>query len=136
MKVFDFDIKRGVYSFQFSGLSTASHSHPVVEIIQAINGTFSVRTHKQIQNNLVFAIIDSNQRHEVLGQNSTVKILMVESHNTVLSNFLKEKGILLENGTFLKSSFPTKEDLFSEIQNLAIIKDLKSPADQRIEDGL
>lgn len=51
MKVFDFDIKKGIYSFEFDELNTESHSHPVVEFINAIHGSFFLEINGKIKNN-------------------------------------------------------------------------------------
>ncbi len=54
MTIFDFNIKKGIYSFELEGLKTESHSHPVVEIINAIDGVFSIVSNGEIMENLEF----------------------------------------------------------------------------------
>ncbi|MBW1299015.1 helix-turn-helix domain-containing protein [Aquimarina litoralis] len=134
MKIYDFDIKKGIYSFEFNELNTESHSHPVVEIIDAINGNFSLEVKGQVYNNLVFATIDANTKHKVISQNCTVRILMIESHNSQLYNFLKSRDFKFDNGVYTKTSFVKKDDLFSAIKTLAMTEDLKTPTDKRIID--
>ncbi len=136
MKIFDFDIQKGIYSFEFTDLNTESHSHPVVEIIYATKGAFTLQSNGKAKENLVFAIIGANIGHKVVSQNCTAKMLMVESHNATLSEFLISNGIILENGFFLTSSFASKGELFSEVRNLANTKDLKTPADTRVKDSI
>lgn len=136
MKIFDFDIKKGIYSFEFNELNTENHSHPVVEIISATNGTFSLQTNGQINKNLVFAIIASNTEHKIISNNCSFKILMVESHNSQLSEFLVNKGIAFQNGVFVKTKFPKKNELLSELKNLARTSDLKTPTDKRIIESI
>jgi len=136
MKINDFDIKKGIYSFEFNELNTESHSHPVVEIINAISGTFSLQTNGGINENLVFAIIDSNTKHKVISNNCSVRILMVESHNAQLSKFFHIEEILFQNGIFVKTNFAKKDTLFSEIKNLSRKNDLKTPTDERISESI
>lgn len=136
MKIYDFDIKKGIYSFEFNDLNTESHSHPVVEFISAMNGTFTLQSNGQIDENLEFAMIESNTKHKVVSKNCSVRILMVESHNSRLYDFLKKKGITLQNGVFIKNNFAKKDELFIEVKKLAGTKDLKSPTDKRIIDSI
>lgn len=136
MRIYNFDIKKGIYSFEFNDLNTENHSHPIVEIINATNGTFSLQSNESTNENLVFAIIDSNTKHKVVSRNCSVRMLMVESHNFQLYDFLGNEGIEFQNGVFLKSSFAKKDKLFSEIKKLALTKDLKTPTDKRIVDSI
>ncbi len=132
MKIHDFDITKGIYSFELNELNTESHSHPVVEIISATNGTFSLKSNGRTKENLEFAIIDSNTEHKVVSQNCYVRILMLECHNSQLTDFLGSEGIKFENGVYSKTSFTKKNDLLSEVKSLARTIDLKTPTDKRI----
>ncbi|MBD0404632.1 AraC family transcriptional regulator [Flammeovirga sp. EKP202] len=136
MEIHDFDIKKGIYSFEFGELNTESHSHPVVEIISATNGTFSLQSNGQINKNLVFAIIDSNIEHKVFSKDCSIRMLMIESHNLKLTDFLGNKGIKFKNGVFSKTNIVNKNELFSEVKNLAITIDLKTPTDKRIVESI
>ncbi|GAA3519325.1 helix-turn-helix transcriptional regulator [Aquimarina addita] len=136
MEIHDFDIKKGIYNFVFSELNTENHSHPVVEVINAINGTFSLEVNGQIVENLVFAIIGCNIKHKVVSLDCNLRILMIESHNLLLSNFLNSKNITFENGAFLKTKFSLKDVLIAEIKNLANTKDLETPTDKRIAESI
>ncbi|WP_299440855.1 hypothetical protein [uncultured Aquimarina sp.] len=88
MKVFDFNIKKGIYSFEIDHLNSDNHIHPVIEIISASIGSFSIETNNQKEDNLVFVIIDSNKKHKITAENCTVELLMIESHNQLLNFFL------------------------------------------------
>ncbi len=133
MKIYDFDIRKGIYSFEFNDLNTENHSHPVTEIIIAIEGTFTLSINNQKSENLVFAIIDSNIKHQVFSQSCVVKILMVESNNQELREFFKKLGIKLPHGYFLKEEFLQKESLFQDIKLFAQKNNLKDPTDERIK---
>ena len=88
MTIFEFDVKKGIYHFKFDDLNTETHSHPVVEIINTTKGTFSLEINNKKIDQLNFAIIDANVKHKIISDNCTTQILMVESHNTILNDFL------------------------------------------------
>ncbi|WP_299220404.1 AraC family transcriptional regulator [uncultured Aquimarina sp.] len=136
MKIYDFDIQNGIYRFEFEGLNTEIHSHPAVEIITAIEGTFDLNINQQTTTNLVFAIIDSNIKHKVSSQHCISKILMIESNNPTLTEFLRNLNITLLNGCFLKKEFSDKHILIKEIEIFAKENNLKEPTDKRIKQCL
>lgn len=136
MKIHDFDIKKGIYSFEFNELNTESHSHPVVEIISATDGTFSLQSNGKINENLEFAIIDSNTEHKVSSINCSIRVLMIESHNLKLTDFFASNGIKFQNGVFAKTKLEKKNELFSTAKNLARTMDLKTPTDKRIVESI
>ncbi len=133
MKVLDFNIKKGTYKFEIADLNSDNHSHPVVEIIIALNGSFSLKTSNQKKENVVFAIIDSNIKHEIVSLNCTAKLLMIESHNKLLSAFLNQLGIQLVNGLFINKNDTQNSQLFKKIELFAASRDLKQIEDQRIQ---
>ena len=134
MKIFDFDIEKGIYYFEFNELNTEKHSHPAVEILHAIQGTFSIEINGQTKENLDFAIIESNVVHKIVSKNVSLRILMLESHNTMLSNFFKSKAIKFENGIFFRAKFSAKNELMAEVHEFAKTTDLKTPVDKRVAD--
>ncbi|GMN08561.1 AraC family transcriptional regulator [Croceitalea sp. MTPC5] len=136
MKIYDFDIKKGIYNFEFDDLTTEKHAHPVVEFISATSGTFTLRAKGRTYENLEFAIIDQNTEHKVVAKSCSVSILLVESYNSQLSDFFDRKGILLKNGVFIRNVHEKREELFSEAYHLAVSKDLKTPADKRINTSI
>jgi len=136
MKIFDFDIKKGIYSFEFNSLDTEIHAHPVVEIINATHGSFSLESNGQTKEDLVFAIIDSNTEHRLIVSSGSVSLLMIESHNITLDNFLKKDGIKMRNGLFVKTDFDSRDKLFSRIKKLALTEDVKTPLDQRVSNSI
>ncbi|WP_299247628.1 helix-turn-helix transcriptional regulator [uncultured Aquimarina sp.] len=136
MKVYDFDIQNGTYCFEFEGLNTEMHSHPVVEIITAIEGTFDININQQTSKNLVFAIIDSNIKHKISAQHCVSKILMIESNNPTLTEFLKKLNITLTNGYFLKKEFSDRLIINKEVTDFARENNLKVPIDKRIKQCL
>ena len=132
MTIFDFNTDKGIYNFEFIELTTEVHSHPVVEIINAIEGHFSIESNNKAFENLKFAIIDSNTKHKITSQESKLKLLMIESHNFLFSEFLHNKKIKTESGIFAKSNLPNRSKLFSDILNYAKTNDLKIVKDERI----
>ena len=137
MKIFNFDIERGVYSFEFSDLETELHAHPVVEIISATEGHFSIELDSRRKDDLTFAIIDANTKHKVSSHRAVLSILMVECNNSLLANYLSGRGVeIKKDGLFAKSNFPSKNKLIAEVHNLANTTDLKSPIDLRIKESI
>ena len=136
MRIFDFDIKKGIYSFEFGELITESHSHPVIEIINAANGTFALQSNGQTNKNLVFAIINPNIEHRVISKSAKLRVLMLESNNSQVSNFLNRWEIRFQNGFFCETSLPEKDELFSQIKTFSETTDLKTPADSRIVESI
>ena len=134
MKVHEFDIKKGVYHFELHGLTAEIHAHPVLEIINASKGTFSLTSSGRTYDQLVFAIIQPNISHSVAAEDCTAQILMVESHNASLSDWLVEEGIKMENGIFAKRNFTDEDQVFLKIKHLAVTEDFKTPTDPRISD--
>lgn len=132
MKIIDFDIKKGIYDFALSELVTENHSHPVIEIIVADTGTFQLEVNNIIKKDLSFAVIDSNVKHKINSEDGVFRILMIESHNLKLSDFLESKLIVFENGFFVRTVFNQGKALMKELKNLALDNDLKTPTDSRI----
>ncbi|MEW7292707.1 helix-turn-helix domain-containing protein [Aquimarina sp. 2304DJ70-9] len=133
MNVLDFDIKKGIYKFEIDDLNSDHHSHPVVEIIMASNGFFSLESGNQKEENVAFAIIDSNTKHKVISENCTATLLMVEGYNELLSTFLNQLGIELNNGVFINKDNSQNSKLFKEIELFATRRDLKQIKDERIQ---
>jgi len=42
MTIFDFDIRKGIYSFEINEVNTEIYTHPIVEIFCATSGDFSL----------------------------------------------------------------------------------------------
>jgi AraC-like DNA-binding protein len=133
MKIKEFDIQKGIYNFELNVLSATQHAHPVVEIISCTEGSFKLTTHHQSTAGLVFAIIDSNVVHEVYMQDANIQILMLESHNAKLKDFLESLKVDLNQGSFTQTSHTQKTDLFKKIKDFAQQQDLKKPIDTRVE---
>lgn len=132
MNVITFDIIKGIYHFALEHLNTSFHSHPVVEIVKAEKGCFSLESPERTLKSLVFAIIDANTKHKIVAENASLVILMLESNNTILKDFLSKNDLSLDNGVCTKTHFDDKDGLFFKIKTLAQTKDLKKPSDQRV----
>lgn len=136
MKVFDFDIEKGIYSFEINDLKTEEHSHPVCEIIQATNGDFSILVDGEVHKNVQFAIIRANVHHKIISDNSTVKILMIESHNAILNEYLEEIAVEFRNDKFYIAKYGIATDLSAQIKTIALNKNLQASEDERVNRSL
>ena len=132
MKVVTFNIAQGIYHFELQQLDTTLHSHPAIEIVKAEKGTFTLEGPQGTRKGLVFAIIDANIEHTITAEHATLALLMVESNNNSLKDFLGKKNVSLDDGLYLTSCLKGADLLFSEIKTLAQQKKLKQPSDKRI----
>lgn len=103
MTVEEFNINKGLYIFKVDDIDTEFHSHPIVEIIIANSGDFTLITDNGIYYNLKFAIIPSNKRHKLCSTNCKFKIIMIEHHQKFVVEYLKEIDIELINEYYLLS---------------------------------
>lgn len=133
MKVITFDIKRGIYNFILDELETEFHAHPAVEIIIAKKGLFSIETPDEMIPDLDFVIIDSNLKHRVFSKNCHVQLLMFESYNSLFFDFLKQKGIELEDGIFVRTNGENNSEFFNEMLSFGDENNLKEVAEVRTE---
>ncbi len=103
MKVEEFNIKIGLYIFEFENIDTEFHSHPANEIMIAKKGDFTLWIDNVPHKNLKFAIVPSNQKHKLSSTNCELKIIMIEHHHKLLLESLEitefdvSKGYLLQN---------------------------------------
>jgi len=78
LKINLFDTEKGSYSFEESNLVTVLHSHPILELVKAKNGSFSLQTDQATHDQLKAAIILPNQPHALLADHCTVDIIIME----------------------------------------------------------
>ncbi len=130
MEVFDFDIQKGLYHFGFEGLHTELHSQPVVEIILADKGTFTLIEGERKHENLTFAIIEANASHQIVCEAGILQILMVESHNTALDTFLRHSDI--NDKAYKGEDTKGIKKRFIQLIEFAKANDLKTPEEDRI----
>lgn len=133
MKIIAFNIKKGIYHFELNDLKAEFHAHPAVEVINAVNGKFSVKTSDAIAADITFAIIDSNVKHQVISDNSCVQLLMIESHNPLLYNFMNQFGVDFKGGIFTERAHDKKSKLFKGILAFCADNPLKKVNDERVE---
>ncbi len=119
MKVTEFDIEKGAYSFEHGNFNTEMHSHPAIEIIMATDGVFSVQTPFTEYSHVQLAMIEANVHHRVTVTDSLVKLYMVERSNSVFRSLLAQNGIRIFDGIFVEKSAENKLELFHQMhQNL------------------
>lgn len=136
MKVLDFNIKRGIFHFEMNPFNATKHAHPLVEILYAINGTFSLETDLERRDNVTLAVIDANVNHLVISEECQTELLMVESHSTELEVFLSEKGITFSNGVYITKETCRNADLIDAIKKRSYERNLKRTNDQRVQNCL
>jgi AraC-like DNA-binding protein len=136
MTVQEFNTDKGLYIFELDNIETEFHSHPTVEIVIAKKGTFNLSTDKAEYQNLKFAVIAANQKHKLSSTNCRQKIIMIEHHNRMVSEYLSLDNITLKNGYYFQTLEYKKKDTVDKI--VKEIKDNKSVLeyDHRITDTI
>ncbi len=104
-----------------------------MEVVNATEGSFSLETEIGKQPPLTFAIIDANVKHRVVAEHGKTELLMVESHNPILKDFLLSSGLSLSEGVFAATGHAGKDTLLRRIKQLANDQPLKVPKDERIQ---
>lgn len=115
MRIEQFDPEKGLYIFEISDLNTEPHSHPAIEILFAQHGTFTLHTPLFYANNLTFAVIDSNIRHQISADNSLIRLVMIEHHHTLTHRILATSGIDTHYSVATAESEEYYQSLFSDI---------------------
>lgn len=132
MKILKFDIKKGVFHYFTNDLNIDTHSHPTLEILSSKNGTFSIETDFGTQTNLTFAIIDANLNHKVYCKENEREVLLIESYNLILKEFLTRYEINLINGIYASKVFKYTNILIPELLEFIDNNNLKLTNDKRI----
>lgn len=104
MIIHTFDSETGVYHFETADLATGLHSHPPLEIVLALDGSFSISLPTGEIPDLRFAVIGPNQIHSLRAENGQVSILMVEHHVELVLKKLRLPDRVLETGYFTSLS--------------------------------
>ncbi len=133
MKILKFDIKKGIFHYITNDLNTDTHSHPVMEIINAPNGEFSIETDFGKQNNLTFAIIDVNTNHKMFSEQNDIELLLIECNNKKLKDFLFNRGIETKDGVFTSAEVKNWDKLINDIHNFLANQNLKLTNDKRVD---
>jgi AraC-like DNA-binding protein len=117
MVVKEFNTRKGLYLFELQNIETELHSHPVVEIIWASEGVFTLSTPFESFTQLRFAVISANQIHKITASNAQLSILMVENHATRLVHFFKLANMELNSGYFTDKSPMGYEKLLHDLRH-------------------
>ncbi len=133
MKVIEFNSQKGNYHFELDEVHTSMHAHPVIEIIHATQGTFTIRTSENTYSNLTFAIIDAHVSHALITVDTTLQLLMIERYNTLFYEYLQQLGVSIKDDVFIKKAPYKASLLFDQIVSLSQNNDLKKPRDSRIQ---
>jgi len=132
MQVNRFDIQEGIYQFETEYLDTALHAHPAVEILLAKEGSFSLQTPHTHHTQVRFAIIDSQALHQIKADHSRIKILLLESYNTLLPDLLKHLGILFTDGVFIAPPTLNQLAIYQQLLDFGQEQSLQITPDERV----
>ena len=134
MKILEFDIKRGIFHYITNDFNADSHSHPVIEITNALKGNFSIETDFGKQKDLTFSIIDTNTNHKVFSEQNDIEVLLIECNNMKLHEYLFNRDIKLKNGVFTSTKVLNRTELMYDLHNFSVKQNLKLTHDKRIYD--
>lgn len=134
MKVLNFDKTNGIFHLEIKNLSVDRHSHPAIEIMKTTKGSFSLETDSGKYNNLTFAIIDANIKHKIVADQNEIVLLMLESNNTILKEFLYKRGIETKNGVFTSTKLNSSDKLIKDLIDFSTNRKPKFTSDKRIYD--
>ena len=115
MVVTEFNTEKGIYIFGLSQVETDFHSHPVIEIIMAERGIFTVWTEKEEHGNLAFAVLSANKKHKISSSEGSLKIIMLEHHNRLFSENVSFSVFLSQEGCFFS---PQSDGYENEIETI------------------
>jgi AraC-like DNA-binding protein len=112
MIIKQFDTQIGFYIFEESNLTTQMHAHPILEIVVAQQGYFSLATPKKRLENLELGLIKPNQIHQLDAQNCSFELILLERTPSVLIEILAflnveegSEGIVVIDGKFKNSIY-------------------------------
>jgi AraC-like DNA-binding protein len=88
MTIKHFDIHNGLYVFEESNLVSQLHKHPIVELIIAESGGFSLSTKEKTLKKIHFGLVKPNQWHLFDGSDCHFKFVFVECTPFVLNKIL------------------------------------------------
>lgn len=127
MTVEEFNTKSGLYRFKVTNLKTEFHAHPVIEVVIAVQGTFTLYTENALYENLQFAIIGPNKPHKLLSNDCELMIIMMEHHNKLVAKHLALAGIVIEGGYYRNGKAGIEQGVIYDV--IQMIRDGKSPSE-------
>lgn len=133
MKILEFNIDKGIYHFEVDSLNTAFHSHPVVEIIYSSNGKFNLQTKGNSYNNISFAVIKANVKHNIIASESDIQLLMIECYTNHLFLHLERLGLEQKDNIYLSSKNNNLSECFSSINTITKHNNLRKILEPRVE---
>lgn len=132
MTVEEFNTDKGLYIFEVANFKTEFHSHPPIEIIIALKGSFSVSIEETNFDNLQFAVIAANQKHKLSAPDCIMKVIMIEHHNKLVCEKLGLSNIKLNVAGYFSSTLDQAEAIIDPIVLLIKEGNLASEYDDRI----
>lgn len=88
-----FDIENGLYVFEEKNLTTQYHAHPILELVIARQGCFSVSTKEKKLENIEFCLIKPHQLHAFEGENSAFEFIFIEANPLVVDEIFELFGV-------------------------------------------
>ncbi len=132
VKVERFDTQKGIYCFEESGLSTGFHAHPAIEIIQVLEGNFTITTKNASYSQLRMAVIQANTVHAFDGKSCRCALMLIEPLYTSFTSIVNALGVAIPD----KTVFTWKELNSHEMKTFdALVEDLiidKPVQDERV----
>ena len=114
MKIIEFDLEKGSYEFELSGIETASHAHPAIEMVWSKNGGITIETTNKLVENIAFAIIGANIIHRIAAPKENVQVLMIECHPTFLKKISSQFDMELKEGIYTETNKTDRAALIKE----------------------
>lgn len=132
MIVEEFNTKNGLYIFNVTDLKTELHAHPVIEVVIAVQGTFTLCIENTIHSNLQFAIIGPNKKHKLSSADCELMIIMIEHHNKLVTTKLALAGIIIEDGYYYNGKSNSEQEVIYHIIKTLRDGELSSEYDSRV----
>lgn len=134
MKVVTFDPPTGIYHFELTEIETYLHQHPVVEVVLAKTGSFTLRTATQQLDDLSLAVILPNVAHQLLAAEVELELLILECNVDAIVAFFDTLGIQFEEGIATQTSLePPLADLLVQLTTTTVFKAQPRHQDTRIQ---
>ena len=132
MTVTEFDIVKGVYTFQLQELETEFHAHPAIEIVFADDECLTIETEQSTYNGVSGVIIDSNIKHRISGKSTSIQLSMIEHRDSAIKDVLSSLEHTFKHGVCILKSNTTHQHAFKDLAHKLINTEYKLAYDSRV----